>query len=374
MSSALHSILSEAQFVDASLQPVRVDFVGKSVVVLFDAPGFCDDEFSCCSVAPHLARGDKMVLWDSAAAAPVFVCVECFESGIAVAAKSGDVDFKRIPQFDKVSESEKVVAGLRRATEKYRNNSPFAVIMVSFAEDEALFNLHAAHVSWPTLDFNDHATALALADLCGAFVGETEAYVWDASGSLINKHGNATFKADMSYPFLPLEVTELSESNMSNNYRIDEKPALVVFCESTDSTEQARIHTLLNKVAHATLTSHNSNPPLLFFTSTHLNESSHNLRNWAQLPSETHPDFLIIDSTRNNEIYLSEGRSLTEESLTLFVRDFLVGALKSDKALVPRGLVEHIDAEKLWIKTVTVTTVKTSKGSTTTTRTKYKRV
>ncbi|KAI8615760.1 hypothetical protein BC830DRAFT_1168351 [Chytriomyces sp. MP71] len=370
MSSALHTILGKAQFVDSSLQSVRVDFVNKGVVVLFDAPGFCDDEFSCCSDAPHLARGNKMVKWDATAAAPVFVCVECFDAGIY----SGDVGFERIQQFDKVSESEKVVAGLQRAIDKYRNNSPFMVIMVSFAEDEALFNLHAAHVSWPTLDFNDHASALKISDLCGAFFGETEAYVWDACGTLINKHGNKTFKTDMPYPFLPLKVTDLSESNMSNNYRIDEKPALVVFCESVDSIEQARIHNLLNKVAEATLTSHNINPPLLFFTSSRINESSHNLRSWAQLPRENRPDFLIIDSMRNNLTYLSHGRPLTEEGVTQFVRDFLVGALTSDKALEPQGARQRQDIEKLWIKTVTITTVKTAEGTSTTTRTSYKRV
>ncbi|KAJ3250110.1 hypothetical protein HDU77_007090 [Chytriomyces hyalinus] len=386
---SIHRILSKAHLVNntgAQIPGSSINLSGKTLAIFFDGVAFDDstDAFNCESVAPHVANGPSYIVStengfksDRTLDASNIrrACKECVDAGLADWAKpSSNHHGGRIEPIDRVAESHLVCDSLIRACEA---SEDLFVVMVSFADTVDEFEQHAARVPWYTVGFEDHDTAFALLDVCGAFEGETEVYVWSDSGVLINKHGNATFKKNSPPPYLPLKVSELSESNMSNNHHVNEKPALILFCESATPEEASKFEAMLNLVAETVLRAYSSDPPIIFFTSKHFSESSFNLRTWANVSmNPTAPDFLILDSTRGNKTFTSNGLAVTIDNLTQFVNAFLSGALNRVICESPiPGVFSNVNSDKMWRKTVTITTIRNADGSTSkSSKTVYKRV
>ncbi|KAI8822816.1 hypothetical protein BJ741DRAFT_655062 [Chytriomyces cf. hyalinus JEL632] len=362
---SINRILPKAHLVDSTGSHIpgsSLNLSGKALAIFFDGVAFDDstDEFNCESVAPHVANGPSYIVSTErelksdrtlGGSHTRRACQECVDAGLADWAKpSSNNHGGRIEPFDRVAESHLVCNSLIRACEA---SSDLVVVMVSFADTVDEFEQHAARVPWYTVAFEDHDTAFALLDVCGAFEGETEVYMWSDSGVLINKHGNATFKKNSLPPYLPLKVSELSESNMSNNHHVNEKPALILFCESATPEEASKFEAMLNLVAEGVLGS--SDPPIIFF-------HHFNLRTWANLSTTnpTTPDFLILDSTRGNKTFTSNGLAATVENLTQFVNAFLSGALNRAicESPVPGVFTNVENSEKMWRKTVTINTIK----------------
>ncbi|KAJ3227389.1 hypothetical protein HDU81_006734 [Chytriomyces hyalinus] len=384
---SIHHILSKSHLVNntgSQIPGSSLILSGKMLAIFFDGVSFDDstDAFNCQSVAPHVANGPSYIITAENNNKSLDgthtrrACQECVDAGLADWAKpSSNNNGGRIEPIDRVAESHFVCDALIRACEA---SADLIVIMVSFADTLDEFEQHSARVPWYTVDFEDHDAAFALLDVCGAFEGETEVYVWSDSQTLINKHGNATFKKNSPPPYLPLKVSELSESNMSNNHHVNEKPALILFCEFATPEQYSKYETMLNKVAETVLASTLSDPPIIFFTSKHFSESSFNLRTWANLPTKTPttPDFLILDSTRGNKTFTSNGLAVTVDTLTQFVNAFLSGALNRVICESPVPAVfSNVNSDKMWRKTVTITTVRNADGSTSkSSKTVYKRV
>jgi thiol-disulfide isomerase/thioredoxin len=121
------------------------------------------------------------------------------------------------------------------------------VIFVSSDRDEAAFKEYFAEQPWLALDFSDRALKGKLSNAFGVR-GIPSLVILDSDLNTITTDGRSAIAADptgLELPWFPKPVKNLNQGPGD----IQEVPTLMVFCETSDASEQKRLEETLSPIA-----------------------------------------------------------------------------------------------------------------------------
>ncbi|KAJ3114194.1 hypothetical protein HK100_001734, partial [Physocladia obscura] len=179
----------------------------------------------------------------------------------------------------------------------------FEVLLVSWAKTKEDYDARVGAFPYVKVDFDEKFTTLFhLSNLYNVRVDATHVVVLSPTRNLINNDGGTALKRGRKYPLNALKVVDFADSSISNNFRFEEKPSLLVL--SKTSTASAQAHLILEQLAEkyshddstsvctdefCELDSVNAKPDIIFFTGTNDGDKDGiiaYLRQLAKFPDE----------------------------------------------------------------------------------------
>eukprot|EP01038_Epipyxis_sp_PR26KG_P011863 gene11863-15873_t len=158
------------------------------------------------------------------------------------------------------------------------------------------------------------------------------------TGVIITKSGVESVRSDpqgLKYPFYPEPVEDLGTTIESYGCDLNSKPAIIIFMENSDDSEQAAAKEALT--VHAEILAKAKadtpdGPEIIFFTSFGKCSIGNRLREMTQLPSVEKSEnayLLLLDIPDNGGYYIKElTEEITASLIGEYISDFKAGKLE----------------------------------------------
>jgi len=158
------------------------------------------------------------------------------------------------------------------------------------------------------------------------------------TGAIITKSGVESVRGDpegFKYPFYPEPVEDLGTTIESYGCDLNSKPAVILFLENSDDSEQVAAKEALT--VHAEILAKakantSEGPELIFFTSFGKSSIGTRLREMAKLPTvekSENPYILLLDIPDNGGYYKKElTEEITANLIGEYLSDFKTGKLE----------------------------------------------
>ncbi|KAJ3029917.1 UNVERIFIED_CONTAM: hypothetical protein HDU68_010700 [Siphonaria sp. JEL0065] len=148
-----------------------------------------------------------------------------------------------------VKNSAQVLAVVKESYSRIgQEDLPVEVVTVATtAETRDAFDVQTSGVSWHRTAFDESGTAVFAFTTTFDDIEPTysQIVVIDDNGVVVNADAIYALKKNAPFPFLPLKLSDLSESQVANGYRLFQKPTGILYCASAPPQQFSELETVL---------------------------------------------------------------------------------------------------------------------------------
>jgi nucleoredoxin len=217
----------------------------------------------------------------------------------------------------------------------------FEVVFISGDEDQPSFDEYFREMPWLAVPFHDSKRRDALNELFDV-EGIPTLVIVGPDGETITSNARGAIESDpqgKNFPYYPSPVEELSQTIESYGHDINSKPALILFMEYADDSEQQDAEGVLLPFAESLAKSKAKSPDgpeLLFFSVFGSNNLTNRVRDMVGLPTGKEaaslgPQLVLLDIPDNGGYYKLESTGtqleVTEKVIGDFIGSFKAGTL-----------------------------------------------